>query len=224
MVTLKPAKIVDLSTRTTANTVIQTNPKEKTQAISSTQPTKIPKVPLEIIVPAIVLLAAGAMGYWVMGMLSPPDNIALTTTSTPSATATGKAKSRSVENIEVGWVIKTKEAIKLEGQKPLPPKTFLQVTDKIPNPNNPQEFLVHLQLCPDKQLTPANRSESDNSIAENQPENTRPIELSPSQLKKVSVWPERKPSPCDRLELSPATKTPVSTPLTSPTSTPADNP
>lgn len=190
---------VDMSARTTPRTVIQSNPNEKTQAVSQspTQPRKIPQVPLEIIVPGVVLLAAGAMGYWLMGNqgLLPFLGSNPTPILTVSPTATGKPKPRTLENLEVGSVIKTKQEIKKEkANESFPTGSILAVTKK-PYRGDDEKMVVDLQLC----------SENGKAISDKTKE-AKILNIPLDQLKnKVDILPDDQPNLC---KTAPSTSTP----------------
>ncbi|MCM0589695.1 MAG: protein phosphatase 2C domain-containing protein [Gloeotrichia echinulata DVL01] len=202
---------VDLATRSAQGTVIQSNFNEKTHAISQPVSARIPKVPLGVIVPAVLVVAVGAIGYWVIhnNVLAPSKSVSNPTsiptlepasapistappTSTPQPTSTKESTQRTVDNLKEGWVIKTKEEITFQNQKkkPLVSGTFLRVEKILPQNKNPQDKVVHLQVCQDNSSNPLQTAKT-----------KEPIKLSQSQLKRfeVNVLPEGQNSPCDNI-------------------------
>ncbi|MBW4559950.1 MAG: serine/threonine-protein phosphatase [Mojavia pulchra JT2-VF2] len=216
-------KATNAPSRTVQGTLLG-NPNQKTQVIPETKPAKTAQLPLNFIVPLILVLAAGYLGYLVMQMRSPSGETPVVTspTATPQPTTTEATAPRTIDNLDSGWVIQTQAPIRLNNQELLPSGSLLQVIDKKPNPKaGSRDFFVQLRLCP--QDTPAQSSvnKPDNSNSSQQVEKLAPIQFSQSQLKKykVNVLSAKQPSACDDVSPSLDNQTPVPNPQsdTSPT-------
>jgi protein phosphatase len=180
---------------------------QKTKVIPENKPAGIVGLPLHLIVPCVLVVAAGLLGMWVQGWRSQfpfgqvPSSPSPTATSDPKTTAkptnTVVPQQRSLANLAPGWVINTTSQIKLENnQEPLAPNTFLQVTKKEPDPDNAEELLVHLRLCPN--------TSASQPIAFTQPQLKRF-----AAEKKVTVLQADQSSPCDNISPGPASKKPA---------------
>jgi protein phosphatase len=160
-----------------AQTRLQGNPNQKTQVLADTVPsTKSVKVPLQLAIISLLVVAAGALGYWVTQLGTPfaIPNIRPTVGTEPSIdTASPQPLTPELTD---GWLISIKspttfrktlapqpnnEAIALAG-------SLLEVIDKKPislpksSPNSPpassQNYWVHLRVCSIGEATPPNNN------------------------------------------------------------------
>jgi uncharacterized caspase-like protein len=166
--------------------------KQVTQVIPETKPVKTPKLPLQLIVPLIFVVATGSLGLFVKELRLPPGSFPFfpnpTATQKPITEATPVA--RSLDNLSPGWVIQTNKEIPLRNNQSLPPGAFLQVINTNPNPKPASGNLsVSMRVCLSK-----------NEL----------ILLELSQIKRfgVSVLQSDVPNPCATVTQPPATATP----------------
>jgi protein phosphatase len=171
-----PIATVNLTPSPSSNTVLGNS--TKTQVIPESSPPKTLQLPLSLLVLSVLVAAAGALGYWVMGMRSLQPSPTPVATQQPTTEPT--TAPRTLDKLAAGWVIKTNRQIKLTNDETFPPGSFLEVIETKPQSNS-DEFTVDLRLC---------TTESQN------PE--KPIEMNLSQLQRfgVSVLPSDAPSPC----------------------------
>ncbi|MBE9210550.1 protein phosphatase 2C domain-containing protein [Nostoc sp. LEGE 06077] len=151
--TLK-AVIVERPTITTANippkplqpTLLEDISEQKT-LIPKDKPRSFQQLPLHIIVPIIIAIAAGSLGLLVRGlfMSSPPF---FPTGSSPTVEPTPASTSERSQTLMIGSVITNNQEIILDNQK-IAPDNFLQVVDIEPK-NTPisEESVLKLRLCP----------------------------------------------------------------------------
>ncbi|HYW22427.1 MAG TPA: PP2C family serine/threonine-protein phosphatase [Nodularia sp. (in: cyanobacteria)] len=169
-------------------TLLEGSPNQKTKVLRETHPSAIAKLPLNFIVPFLLVVLAGSLGYLMM-RFQPLSGLLPKITGQPIST-TPVIIERSLENIAPGWVIQTKSEIPLSNQEILPPESFLQVIKVEPNPQpGTGDLLVHLRFC-SLNTTDSLPTES-LTTAETQ------IEL--SQLKNfgVAVLPSNSRNPCE---------------------------
>jgi len=174
------------------------NSNAKTQVIPETSRDKIAQLPLHFIVPLILVAAAAGIGYLVMK--SPIGTAPIVSSPTSTSEPTVKQSTeRTLKKLEKGWVIKTNREIVNSKQK-FPSGTFFQVIETKSNPNSANnEFLVNLQVCPNRDTsTPA--KEASRSLQEQK--KTLSIEL--SKLRSgVTVLQAGQTSPCDQISPAP---------------------
>ncbi|MBE9199659.1 MULTISPECIES: protein phosphatase 2C domain-containing protein [unclassified Nodularia (in: cyanobacteria)] len=181
-------------------TLLDGSPNQKTKVIPEDQLTAIAKLPLSFIVPFLLVILAGSVGYWIM-RFQPLSEILPTLTGQPTPTPTTPVIERSLDNLAPGWVIQSKTEIPLSNLEILPPESFLQVIKIEPNPQpGTGDLLVHLRLC---SLSTTNSFPTESLT-------TTETQIQLSQLKTfgVSVLPFDSENPCD--------------PVSSPTSAPND--
>ncbi|MBE9034112.1 protein phosphatase 2C domain-containing protein [aff. Roholtiella sp. LEGE 12411] len=189
------------------------NSNQKTQVIPESKPAKTPQLPLQFLVPLILVVAAGSLGYFVMKLRSPSGSIPFLSspkTQKPTDEATPEEQ-RSLANLAAGWVMQTKREIPLRNNQSLPPGTFLEVLDTIPSPKTTSGgFEVQLRLCSNKNTsTPANANKP--PISSPAAPNSTPLPqektvlIDFSQLKRfgVSVLQSDTPSPCNTVTQPP---------------------
>lgn len=126
-------------------TLLESSPDQKTKVIPEKQPTKTARLPLALIVPLILAIASGGLGYWIMRMRSPS---AIFPTITTSPTVPNPVPERSLNNLAPGWVIQTNSDIPLDNLSTFPAGSFWQVTEIQPLPQpGTGDSLVNLRLC-----------------------------------------------------------------------------
>lgn len=190
-------------------TLLEGSPNQKTQVLGKNQPRAISKLPLNFIVPFVLVILAGSIGYWMMqlrspngsqvewpfGIFPPSRNVEQPISPTPPVIE----QQRSLDNLAPGWVVQTTSELPVSNQEILPPASFLQVISSNPIPGELSgDYLVHLELC------------SPTTI------NTLPTESSPlsetkvklSELRKfgVSVLAANSENPCDPIVNGTATE------------------
>ncbi|BAY63187.1 protein-serine/threonine phosphatase [Calothrix brevissima NIES-22] len=197
---------------TTAQPILVSNPNAKTKVIPDEykQRSGFAQLPLQLIVPLILVTIVGSLGYLVMQLREGKQQIAATSPSPSSQPNPDRpATKRTIDNLAAGWVIEAQNDI-INSKDKFPSGTFFQVIDKKPqNPQSPNsEFVVTLRVCPNNQDT----ANPDKNIAAGQiPEKTVKIEL--SQLKSgVTVLQADKPNPCVPQKPEPANQAPVTKP------------
>lgn len=167
---------------------------QKTLIPQGKKPVSMGQLPLSLIVPLILVIAAGSLGYLVMRMRSLSTvPIAANPSTTIRPTATQSPQERSLANLTLGWVITNSQEITLDNQKFLP-GSFLQVVELKPNnTQTAQETLVQLQLCPSETtptpqaektvkvtLSQLQRSSSNIAVLQSEDENSCEPELQPT--------------------------------------------
>ncbi len=188
-------KAANATSRETAATQLPANQKTKVVAESKAAPS--PQLPLNLIVPLILVIVAGSLGYLVMRLRSPAG---VFPTKILEPIASNRPQGRSLANLAPGWVIKTNQEIALSNQRSFPPGSFLEVIETKPNPQTASEKLsVQLRLC-STPVTPNQPATVNNLVAAvplGKVESKVWVEL--SQLKRfdVSVLQSDDTSPCD---------------------------
>lgn len=214
-------KTADLASRGTGGTVLG-SPNQKTQVIPESKPAKTPQLPLQFLVPLILVIAAGSLGYFVMKLRSPSSSIPLLSSPTPQQqTPAATLEARSLANLAAGWVIQTQREIPLRNNQSLPSGTFLEVVDKIPSTRAASGGSeVQLRLCSNKITPTANTNKPlvSSPVAPTTPlpeEKTVLIDF--SQLKRfgVSVLASDAPSPCNTITQPPVSNSPDNSPTES---------
>ncbi|MEH1818142.1 MAG: protein phosphatase 2C domain-containing protein [Nostoc sp.] len=206
------AKTVDLASRATAPTVLG-SPNQKTQVITEEEPVKT-RIPLQWIVPLLLVVAAGVLGLFVKQLRSQSGVFPIFANPTPTANPTTEATPtpRSLANLSPGWVIKTNNDISLGNNQSLPRGTFLEVIEKKSNPKPASgNFSVSMRVCANKSTqTPANTNTP--AVTTSVPPNSKPLPatilLDLSQLNRfgVSVLQSDAPSPCTTVTQPPVTE------------------
>ncbi len=192
------------------------SPNQKTQVIPESKPAKSPQLPLNFIVPLILVAAAGSLGYLVMKLRSPSGSIPILSSPTTTEKPTPEATSvpRSLTNLAAGWVIQTKRQIPLKNNQSLPPGSFLEVIETKPNPKNASGgFEVQLRLCSNKS-TPTSANGNKPAVSSPAPANSKPVLIDFQQLKRfgVSVLQSDVPNPCNTVTQPPVTNSPDTSP------------
>ncbi|MDZ7961945.1 MAG: protein phosphatase 2C domain-containing protein [Aulosira sp. DedQUE10] len=189
------------------------NSNAKTQVIPENPREKIAQLPLQFIVPIILVAAAGTLGYFLMRLRSPlltqpvASNPPTNTQPTPEPS---RAK-RTFDNLSKGWVIKTNsEIVKIDNsQEKFPSGTFFQVIDKKPLPKSPnKDFLVNLQMCPNQDTSTPPK---DASQALQEEKKTLRIELSKLRSS-VTLLQADQASPCVETPPAQVNQPPAPTP------------
>ncbi|BBD61567.1 hypothetical protein NIES2109_43950 [Nostoc sp. HK-01] len=170
---------------------------EQKTLIPKNKPSSFQQLPLHLIVPMIIAIAAGSLGLLVRGLfMSSP---LLTTDSSPTLQPTPAAtNARSLDNLASGWVITNSQAITLDDQK-LEAGSFLQVVEVEPGDTpNAQESVIKLRLCP-----------SENTVS---PQPDKPLRVTLAQLQRpgITVLKSTDTSSCDNLSQPPDSETPAS--------------
>ncbi|MBE9005277.1 protein phosphatase 2C domain-containing protein [Fortiea sp. LEGE XX443] len=195
--TLK-ATIVEPPTITSANiepkplqpTLLEDISEQKT-LIPEDKPGFFRKLPLHLIVPIMIMIAAGWLGLLVRGFLWQSQPVP-TFSSSPSTTIKPATNQRSLANLAPGWVITNSQEITLGNQK-LPPGSFLQVVEPEPSTTpNSQESLVDLRLC-----------SPENSPPDQTEKIIRRVKLAQLQRPDIAVLQSNETSSCEALSPQP---------------------
>ncbi|MFN6469167.1 MAG: protein phosphatase 2C domain-containing protein [Nostoc sp. SerVER01] len=205
------AKTVDLASRG-ANTSVLSSPNHKTQVIEENQPAKTRQLPLQWIVPLILVVVAGSLGLLVKQLQSQSGQPQAVPNPTPTQSPTIAATEppRTLANLSAGWVIQTTKEIPLANNQSLPAKSFLQVINTEPNPKPASgDFSVRMRVCSNKGTpTPA----SSQVPSPPKPEKTVAIQFQQLNRLGVSVLPSSAPNPCKTLTQPPVNQTPDTSP------------
>ncbi|GAX36045.1 PP2C family protein-serine/threonine phosphatase [Nodularia sp. NIES-3585] len=193
--TLK-AVIPDISPLPSANavtqglqpTLLEGSPDKKTKIIPESQPTAIAKLPLNLIVPLVLVIIAGSLGYWMMQMRNVSQGKSpsgLLPTKTVPPTVSTPVTERSLTNLQGKSVIKIEREFILN-EVTFPQDSYWQVinTQPIPQPAT-GDLLVNLRLC--------SRTTEPLPLIETQAS----IQLSQLQTFEVSVLASNIENPCD---------------------------
>lgn len=198
-----------VETPRTAQTKDLSNSNAKTQVIPENPRAKIAQLPLQWIVPLILVVASGTFGYFLMRLRLPlqsqpvASNPDTTVQPTPEPTT-----ARKIENLAQGWVIETNREI-INSKQKFPKGTYFQVIDKKPIPNSAsKDSLVNLQECPNTD-TP---NPPKDAVASRPPKKTLRIELSKLQSSGIVLQPGET-NPCeDTAPAAPVNQPPATTP------------
>jgi len=180
-------------------TLLEDISEQKTLIPHSKKPGSVGQLPLNLIVPLILVIIAGSLGYLAMRLRSLSTiPIAANPSTTLRPTTTAPLPEPSLANLTLGSVITNSQEITINNQK-FPPGSFLQVIElESSDTPNSQESLIQLRLCP-----------SDNSPT---PPTEKTIQVKLSQLQRsssnISVLQSDDENPCEP-GLQP-TKTPPS--------------
>ncbi|MFH7025355.1 MAG: protein phosphatase 2C domain-containing protein [Heteroscytonema crispum UTEX LB 1556] len=150
-----------------AQTKLQGNPNQRTQVLADTAPsTKSVKVPLQLAIISLLIVAGGILGYWLTQLRSPlaiPN--ASPTSGTQASPGTASPQPLTAE-LTSGRQISIKSPIVFRKTPPPQPNSeaialagsLLEVIDK--KPNSPQassqNYWVHLRVCSIGEPTPPN--------------------------------------------------------------------
>ncbi|MBD2598615.1 protein phosphatase 2C domain-containing protein [Nostoc spongiaeforme FACHB-130] len=162
---------------------------EQKTLIPEHKSSSLQQLPLHLIVPMIIAIAAGSLGLLVRGLfMSSPF---LTTDPSPTVQPTPTATNeRSLNNLAPGWVITNSQAITLDDQK-LEGGSFMQVVEIEPGDTpNVQESVVKLRLCPL------------GNTSSPQPDKPLRVKLAQLQRQGISVLQSTDTSSCDNLSQS----------------------
>jgi protein phosphatase len=138
-------------------TLLEDISEQKTLVPKIQKSASTPQLPLHLIVPLILVIIAGSLGYLAMRLRAtskipifsnPPTTIKPTVTQTPE---------RSLANLVSGWVITNSQEITVGNQK-FPSGSFLVINVESSNSQVSQESVVELQLCA-SDTTPTPQSE-----------------------------------------------------------------
>ncbi|MEA5620163.1 protein phosphatase 2C domain-containing protein [Cronbergia sp. UHCC 0137] len=112
---------------------------QKTRVLPQTKPVSTSQVPWNLLVPLLLVIIAGSLGYWFKFQRGKFN---------PSLT-TPKPTTRTLENLAPGWIIKTTQTIPLSNQQSFPAESYLQIIEINPKPNNgASDRQVILRACP----------------------------------------------------------------------------
>jgi protein phosphatase len=204
---------------TTAQGTLLGNSNGKTKVIPEEykQRSSIAQLPLQFIVPLILVAVVGGLGYLVMQWREGKFQFASTSpTPTLQPTPDKSPIKRSLDNLAAGWVIQANsEIVREQSKEKFPKGTYFQVIDKKPLPKSAnQDFLVNLRVCPNNQDT--SNTAKDGAPASPEAEKTITIELSElkrSQLKSgVTVLQPGEPNTCVPALSGPVNQPPTPTP------------
>ncbi|TVP64548.1 MAG: serine/threonine-protein phosphatase [Nodularia sp. (in: Bacteria)] len=170
-------------------TLLEGSPNKKTKIIPENQPPAIAKLPLNLIVPLVLVVLAGSLGYLMMQMRSrsisqeeSPSSLLPTTTIPPTVNT---PVTEPLENLQPGSVIRSDSDVTLN-EINFSPNSYWEVIDIQPNPQPATgDLLVNLRLC--------------STTTEPLPlvETQAPIRLSQLQSIEVSVLPSNAENPCN---------------------------
>ncbi|MBD2353409.1 protein phosphatase 2C domain-containing protein [Tolypothrix sp. FACHB-123] len=183
----------------TAQPMLVSNPDGKTKVIPDEykQRSGFAQLPLQLLVPLILVAIVGGLGYLIMQWREGKLQIAATSpTPTLKPSPDQSATERNIDNLAKGWVIQANnDIVRQQSQEKFSKGTFFEVIDKQPkNPKFPnQDLVVNLRVCPNNEDT-ANPAK-DNSVASTAAEKTVKIELSQLQSG-VTVLQADQPNPC----------------------------
>ncbi|MFN6518941.1 MAG: protein phosphatase 2C domain-containing protein [Nostoc sp. CreGUA01] len=206
------AKTVDLASRG-ANTSVVSSPNHKTQVIEENQPAKTRQLPLQWIVPVLLVLAAASAGLFIQQLRSQNPlfpGVSSSPTPTQSPTVTATEPPRTLANLAPGWVIKTTKEIRLPNNQSLRPQSFLQVINTEPNPKPASgDFSVRMQVCTNRGTPTPAPSPAKPGL---KPGEEVSIKFSQLNRFQVSVLSSNTPNPCQEVIQPPATQPPDTNP------------
>ncbi|ALB40931.1 serine/threonine protein phosphatase [Anabaena sp. WA102] len=117
----------------------------KTQVISERKTAKLSQLPLQLFILLGLTLSSGLLGYWFKLQIKSPTTIISSPSPFSSQQPTLTAQ-RTLQNLSPNWVIQANSPITLNKQT-FPAKSFFQVIDKKPNPNDGNNPDVSLRVC-----------------------------------------------------------------------------
>ncbi|MDF5740149.1 MULTISPECIES: hypothetical protein [unclassified Nostoc] len=190
-----------------------------TQVIPEIKPVKTLILPLQWIVPLILVVLSGCLGIFVK-LRSPSGLFPIFSNPIQTLNPTTEATpiTRSLANLSPGWVIKTNKQISSVNKQSLPPGTFLEVIEKRSNLKPTSlDFSVSMRVCANKSTqTPANTNNP--RVIPLVPLNSKPLPetvlLNFSQLKSfaVSVLQSDEPNPYRTVTQPPVIQPPDTSP------------
>lgn len=218
------SKTVDLASRATDATVLGSS-NQKTQVIPENEPVKAKtsELPLQWIVPLILVLVAGSIGLFWKQLATQFGSSQVTPSQTPDQQPTSKETPapRSLASLSPGSVIKTNKEISSVDKQLLPGGTYLEVVEKKLNPQpEPENFLVLMRVCANKS-TQSSANTKKPAVTTSVPPSPKPLPpkvlLDSSKLNPLSfsVLPPDAPNPCKTVTQPLTTQSP--TPVISPT-------
>ncbi|MBC1237558.1 caspase family protein [Nostoc sp. 2RC] len=173
------------------------------------KPVNTSQLPLQWIIPLIVVLTGGGVAVFIqefrrsqLGIFPiPPSNP--TPTQSPTVTNTQSRRTialiqppRTLANLDPGWVIQTSKEIPLPDNQLLPAKSFLEVINTQPNPKPASgDFSVRMRVCTNKS-TPIPTSSQVPLLSK--PEKTVSIQFQQLMRLGASVLQSGIPSPCNK--------------------------
>ncbi|MBD2437076.1 PP2C family serine/threonine-protein phosphatase [Nostoc sp. FACHB-110] len=185
-------KTANLKPTAPQQTLLEDVSEQKTLIPQVKKPGSIGQLPLHLIVPLILVIIAGSLGYVAMRLrsLSTLPFVA-NPASTVQPTAAETPNQVSPANLTRGAVITNSQEISLGNQK-LPAKSYLEVISlEPPDTPAPQDSLVQLRLC----------SAQDNPVSSNK----KIIQVKLSQLQRSNITVlQNDENPCE-LGLQPST-------------------
>ncbi|MBD2211117.1 caspase family protein [Nostoc linckia FACHB-104] len=194
----------------TAQSAIIGHHNPKTRIIPDKPRTKILQLPLQWIVPLILVTSSSLFGYFLMRLRSPliTQPVASNPDTTVQPTPEPSSVERTLNNLSQGWVIETTREIANSKQK-FPNGTYFQVIDQKPIPNSAnKDSLVTLQECPNPDTTPPPKD----ATASQPPKKTLRIELSKLQNSATVLQPGETNLCEDTAPAAPVNQPPVTTP------------
>jgi protein phosphatase len=117
----------------------------KTQVISERKTAKLSQLPLQLFILLGLTLSSGLLGYWFKLQIKSPTTI-ISSPSPFSSQPPPLTAQRTLDNLSLNWVIQANSLITLNKQT-FPAKSFFQVIDKKPNPNDGNNPDVSLRVC-----------------------------------------------------------------------------
>ncbi|WP_414574561.1 protein phosphatase 2C domain-containing protein [Anabaena sp. CCY 9402-a] len=138
---------VNATAQPTSPTLLETDPGQPTKVLR--QKTNFRNLPLNLIVPLLLAIAVGALGFWVKFILenrSNPSGVDSTQLNPNTPADAKKQERRSLNNLKPGWVLDIQKEISLANQTSLSAEFFLVVESKGNKPDA-QNDQVNLRVC-----------------------------------------------------------------------------
>ncbi|MEA5582937.1 PP2C family serine/threonine-protein phosphatase [Nodularia harveyana UHCC-0300] len=203
-------------------TLIDASPNQKTKVLRNHQPRAIAKLPWSWIVPIVLVILAGSLGWSMMQLRSgslpdikwPFSLPNIKNLEAPNPLSSPPVITQSLDDLVSGSVIQTKSTLPLSNQEILPPESFLKVISITPSPEvDTGDLLVNLRVCSPSRI---------NTLPTETP-SIPEVKVKLSELKSfgVSVLEPDAENPCDPIFNQTPTETDTSkTELNTPVNTP----
>ncbi|UKO96462.1 PP2C family serine/threonine-protein phosphatase [Nostoc sp. UHCC 0870] len=137
---------VNATASPTSPTLLESDPGQPTKVLR--QKTNFRNLPLNLIVPLLLAIAVGALGFWAKFIWENRNKPRADSRPEMTNPVTDISGERRMDNLQTGWIIRTKNPISLKDGGKLPGDTYLKVLNKKPNSQlAPEDYDVSLYVC-----------------------------------------------------------------------------
>ena len=163
---------------------------QKTQVVADTAPDRKFKIPLQLLIIFPLMIGAALLGLYVQTLQRPSQPNSSSQSSPGTNSTTLPVTTRSLENLQPGWVMKTTQnTTKLNEAVSLPNQTYLEVISARSTSVSASDTggsFIELRVCSDPNKTPPET-----------PQQTLKVNLKQLKAAKVEVLPSGQTNPCN---------------------------